>query len=62
MFVYSVMHSDGNNFWGEVILNSFINASGDEDSILAKHIYRSKYVRIFIMMIIIFHNMIENAY
>ena len=28
------MHSDGNSFWGDVVLNSFKKAYRDEDSIL----------------------------
>ena len=44
------MQSDGNSFAGDVVLESFNKASQDEDNILDQ-IYKSKYVRIFIMMI-----------
>ena len=30
---YSVMQSDGNSFWGDVILDNFNKAPRDEDSI-----------------------------
>ena len=48
--LYSVMQSDGNSFWGNVVLDGFDRASRDEDNILDQ-IYNSKYIRIFIMMI-----------
>ena len=46
------MQSDGNSICGDVVLNSFNKASRDEDNILDK-VYKSKYVRIFIMKILI---------
>ena len=60
-FSYSVMQSDGNSFCGDVVSDSFNKASGDEDNILDQ-IYKSKYVRIIIMMILILYNIYENAY
>ena len=47
----------GNFFGGDVVLNSFNKASRDEDNILDR-VYKSKYVRIFIMMTLIPHNII----
>ena len=44
------MQSDGNSFSGDVVLNSFNKASWDEDNILYP-VYKSKYVRIFIMIL-----------
>ena len=44
------MQSDGNSFCGDVVLDSFNNASRDEDNILDQ-IYASKYVRIIFMVI-----------
>ena len=49
MTLYSVMQSDGISFRGDVVLDSFNRAYWDEDTIL-EQIYKSKYVRIFIMM------------
>ena len=49
------MQSDGNGFCGDVVLDNFIKASRDEDNILDQ-IYKSKYVQIFIMMILIIFN------
>ena len=46
------MQSDGKSFCGDVVLNSFNKASRDKDNILDQ-VYKSKYVRIFIMMILI---------
>ena len=50
---YSVMQSNGNSFYGNVVSDSFHNASSDEDKIL-KQIYGSKYIRIVIMKILNF--------
>ena len=47
------MESDGNGFYGDVVLNSCNKASRDEDNILDQ-VYESKYVRTFIMMNLIF--------
>ena len=55
------MQSNGDSFCGDVVLNSFNKASRDEDNILDQ-VYKSKYVRIFIMMILILYNIIRNAY
>ena len=49
---YAVMQSDGNGICGYVVLDSFNKASGNEDNILDQ-MYKSKYVRIFVMMILI---------
>ena len=40
---YSVMQSDGNNFCGEVVSDSFNKTSRDEDNIL-EQIFKSKYI------------------
>ena len=53
--IYSVMQSDGISFCGDVVSDSFNKTSRDEDKILYQ-IYKSKYVYIIIMMILIFHN------
>ena len=55
--VFSFMQSDGNSFCGDVALDSFKKASWDEDNILDQ-IYASKYVWIFIMMILFLNNII----
>ena len=46
----SVMQSDGNSFFGDVVLDSFKKTSRDEDEILDQ-IYKSKYVRITIIVL-----------
>ena len=52
------MQSDGNSFFcGDVVLDSFDKASRDEDKILDQ-VYKSKCVRIFIMMILILYKII----
>ena len=48
--IYSVMQSDGNNFCGDVVLDSDNMASRDADSISEKCM-ESKYFRIFILKI-----------
>ena len=58
--IYGVMQSDGNSLCGDVILNSFNKASRDEDNILDQ-VYESKYVRICIMMILIFFKIIRKS-
>ena len=58
--LYSVMQSDGNNFCGDVVSDSFNKTFWDEDHIL-DHIYKSKYVRIIIVMILIFYNIIHKC-
>ena len=52
------MQSDGNSFCWDIVLNSFNKASRDEDNILDQ-VYKTKYVRIFIMMISILYNIIR---
>ena len=54
------MKSDGNSFCGDVVLDSFNKASRDEDNTLDQE-YKSKYVRIFIMMILILFNIIRKC-
>ena len=39
---YSVMQSDGNSFWGDVVLDSFNKASRDEDNIVEKKYINKK--------------------
>ena len=46
------MQSVGNGFCGDVVSDSCIKASRDEDNILDQK-YKSKYVRIIIMMLLI---------
>ena len=55
-----MVQSYGNSFCGDVVLNSFKKASQDEDNILDQ-VYKSKYVRIFIMMILILYNLIRKC-
>ena len=54
---YSVMQSDGNSISGDVVLDSFNRAFWDVYNILDQ-IYKSKYVRINLMIILIFYNTI----
>ena len=51
------MQSDGNSFCGDDISDRFNKTSPDEDNILDQ-IYKSKYVHINIMMILILYNII----
>ena len=55
---YSVMQSDGKGFGGDVVSDSFNKTSRDEDNILY-NIYKSKYVRITMMNILILYNIIQ---
>ena len=57
---YSVMQSDGNSFGGNVISNSFNKTFRDEDN-KSDQIYKSKYVRIIFMMILILYNIIRKC-
>ena len=57
---YSVMQSDGHSFCGDVVLNSFNKASRDEDNILDQ-VWKSKYVRIYIIMILILYHIIRKC-
>ena len=52
------MQSDGNSFCGDVVSDSLIKTSRDVDNILDQ-IYKGKYVRIIIMMILILYNIIR---
>ena len=54
---YSVMQSDGNSFWGDVVLDNVNKASWDEDKIL-NQFYKRKICSDFIMMILILSNII----
>ena len=54
------MQSGGNSFCRDVVLNSFKKASRDEVNILDQ-VYESKYVRIFIMMILILYDKIRKC-
>ena len=56
--IYSVTQSYANSFLGDVVLDSFNNLSRDEDNILEK-IYKSKYLQIFIMIILDFYIIIQ---
>ena len=47
--------TDGNSICEEVVLTSFNKASWDEDNILDQ-IYRSKYIRIIIVMILFLYS------
>ena len=48
------MQSDGNSFCRDVVSDSFSKTSRDEDNILYK---KSKYVCIFVMMILIYREL-----
>ena len=41
--IYSVMHSDGNSFRGDIVSDSFNKTSRDKDNILDQN-YETKYV------------------
>ena len=60
--LYSVTQSYANNFWGDVVLDTFNNASRDEDNILdqryKKPICPDFYYDDFFIFIILY----ENAY
>ena len=55
---YSMMQSDGNSFGRDVVSESFNKTMRDEENILDQ-IYKSQYVRINIMMILILYNIIR---
>ena len=54
------MQSDGNSFCEDVVSESFKKTFRDEDNILYQ-IYKSKYVRIIIMMIVILYNILRKC-
>ena len=54
------MQSDGNSFCGDVVSDSFNKTSRDEDNIL-EQIYKSKYVCIINMMILILYNILRKS-
>ena len=53
--IYSVMQSDGNSFFGDVVSYSFNKNSQNVDNILYQ-IYKNKYFRIIIVIILILYN------
>ena len=55
-----VMQSDRNSFCRDVVSGSFNKTSWNEDNILDQ-IYKSKYVRIIIMLILILYNILRNT-
>ena len=57
---YSVMHSDGNSSCGDVVSDRFNKTNRDEDNIL-EQIYKSKYVCIIILTILILYNIIRKC-
>ena len=57
---YSVMLSDGNSFCGDVVSDSFNKKSRNEDNILDL-IYKRKYDRIILMMILILYKIIQKC-
>ena len=57
---YSVMQSDWNSFCGNVVLERFYKASGDEDNILYQ-LYKSKYARTIIGNTFILYNIIRKC-
>ena len=54
------MQSDGNSFCEDVVLNSFNKEAREEDNILDK-VYKRKYVRTFIMMILFLYDIIRKC-
>ena len=54
------MQSDGNSFSWDVVLDSFNRVYLDEFNILDQ-IYKSKYVPILFMMILILYNIIQKC-
>ena len=52
------MQSDGNSLFGDIVLESFIKVSLDEENILDQA-FKKKYVRITSMMICILYNIIQ---
>ena len=60
MFIYSVMQSDGNRFGGYVVLDSFNKTFQDEDNNLDQ-IYKSIYVRIIFVMILILYDIFRKC-
>ena len=58
--MYSVMQSDGNSFWGDVVLDNFNKTLRGKENILDQ-IYKSKYVRIIIMIILILYKIIRKC-
>ena len=59
VLVDSVMQSDRNSFCGDVVMKSFEKGSRDEENMLDQ-IYKSKYVRNFIIMFLILYNIIQS--
>ena len=55
-YIYSVMQSDGNSFYGDVDISSVIKTSRDENKTFV-----CEYVRIIIMIILILNNIIRKC-
>ena len=58
--MYSVMQSEGNSFGRDVVSDSFKKTFRDDNNNLDQ-IYRSKYVRIIFVMILILYNIIRKG-
>ena len=58
--MHRVIQSESKSFWGDVVLDSFNNASRYEDKILDQ-IYTESMFRVFIMMILNCHNNIRKG-
>ena len=54
------MQSDGNSFFGDVVLASFDMASRDKHNIL-NQVYKNKYARIIFKMILILYKIIRKC-
>ena len=54
------MQSDGNSFCGDFVSNSFNKTFRNKDNI-SDQIYRSKYVRILIVMVLILYKVIRKC-
>ena len=62
LFMYrAVIQLDGKSFCGDFVWDSFNKASRDEDNIVDQ-IYKSKYIRIIIIMISILYNIIKKMH
>ena len=57
---HTVIQSDGNSIFGHVVLDSFNKGFCDVDNILDQ-IYKSEYVRIIIMVILMLYNIIRKC-
>ena len=59
-YTNSVNQSYANSFWGDVVLDTVINVSRDEDNILVQ-IYMKQICPNFLLMIFDFHNFIRKC-